>query len=332
MHVEDAIVDADLGMTSQELMKDLLAHYFSAYPFLLVVGAWRRWKRRMASIWLPKSPGRPPVPLHFQDLILDMKRENPGWGGQRISDELKLMGIKVSKKSVLRILKENGFTPPTKKFDPPSWTALWDCYRRIWGIDFLTVFDVRGKQLFVFNVIDWCTRSLMASSVTSNPTREWLTQQFRNISIETDDTWPEAIVRDNDGIYGKWLDKMLEEDFGVDPIPIPIKSPWENGRTERFNKSEKMEALTRIPIADESHCPELASKYRRYYNKKRPHQALGGQTPNETSSKILGKGAGEVIQFVKKPDILPSELRRLCLPVTLPILSQQLPKGRSEMR
>jgi hypothetical protein len=58
------------------------------------------------------------------DLILDIKRCNKIWGAQRISDQLKLMGIKVSTKTALEILKQNGFVPPGTKFSPPSWTSL----------------------------------------------------------------------------------------------------------------------------------------------------------------------------------------------------------------
>jgi len=40
-------------------------------------------------------------------LIIDMKRCNAIWGEQRISDELNLMGMHFSKKTALKILREN---------------------------------------------------------------------------------------------------------------------------------------------------------------------------------------------------------------------------------
>ena len=95
-----------------ELIKDLWAYYVSAYPLLLIIGSIRRIKRRLKIIWLPKPKGRPPVHENVIDLILEMKRRNMGWGARRISDELNLMGIQVSKKTVWKILKTNGFVPP----------------------------------------------------------------------------------------------------------------------------------------------------------------------------------------------------------------------------
>jgi hypothetical protein len=160
------------------------------------------------------------------DLIIDMKRCNTIWGSQRISDELKLMGIRVSKKTVLKILRENGFVPPRTKFSPLSWKALYEAYSRFWSMDFTTVFDVMGVQIFIFVIIEIPSRQLIRISVTTNPDREWLIQQFRNCSI-AGHIFPEAMVHDRDGIYGKWLPDILSE-FEMRSIKTRPKSPWEN--------------------------------------------------------------------------------------------------------
>ena len=107
-----------------ELLSDLWKYYISPYPFLLIVGALRRIRRRIKIIWLPKPKGRPPINEKVIDLILEMKKCNLMWGAQRISDELKLLGISVSKKTVLKILRECGLIPPKTKFTPPTTRAL----------------------------------------------------------------------------------------------------------------------------------------------------------------------------------------------------------------
>jgi hypothetical protein len=53
-----------------------------------------------------------------------MKRSNLHWGALRISQELKLMGISLHKKTISNILKENGFSTPPMKHQPPTWEAL----------------------------------------------------------------------------------------------------------------------------------------------------------------------------------------------------------------
>ena len=285
--------------TIREACIDIWRHYFSTYPFLIILGAIRRLRRRLKKIWLPKSPGRPPIDEAIVDLILEMKRENLGWGGQRISDELALLGIIVSKKSVLKVLKENGLVPPKKKFTPPSWKSLFNAYSRIWGIDFTAVFDIKGNQLFIFNILDWNTRKLIVSTPTLNPTRVWISQQFRNAAIETGDNFPDAIVRDNDALFKGWLDPFLRE-FDAIPILIDYHCPWQNGRTERIQKTEKDEVLRRIPIADVHHCAKLNSLYKNQYNKYRPHQALEGRAPeNRVSPKTPVLSENKIIKIAE---------------------------------
>jgi hypothetical protein len=76
-----------------------------------------------------------------------MKRHNAIWGAQRISDELKILGILVSKKTILKILKENGFVPPRTRFVPPPWEYFLKSFKRHWAMDFTTVFDKMGLQI-----------------------------------------------------------------------------------------------------------------------------------------------------------------------------------------
>ena len=91
---------------------------------LLIIGTHRRIRGRLEVIWVPKSTGRPSVSGDIIDLIIDMKRQNLIWGAIRISQELKHLGISNHKKTVQRILKEFGFTPPKLKFPLPSRSGL----------------------------------------------------------------------------------------------------------------------------------------------------------------------------------------------------------------
>ncbi|MFW7382053.1 MAG: hypothetical protein ACOH5I_24820 [Oligoflexus sp.] len=181
------------------------------HPFLLILGAFGRFRRRLKIIWYSKKPkGRSPIHENIVDLIIDMKRCNTIWGVQRISDELKILGISVSKKTVLKILRENGFIPPMTKFKPPSWRSVLDSFSRYWAMDFTTIFDANGIQIFIFAIIDIPSRRLILINSTANPKKNWLIQQFRNCSIGGHE-FPRAMVHDRDGIYGKWLPNILQE-------------------------------------------------------------------------------------------------------------------------
>jgi len=83
-----------------ELAHDLWDYCVTPYPFLLIAGTCQRFMRRFKIIWSSKkAKGRPPIHENIVDLIIDMKRSHTIWGAQRISDELKLLGISVSKKT-----------------------------------------------------------------------------------------------------------------------------------------------------------------------------------------------------------------------------------------
>ena len=271
-----------------ELARDLWNYFITPYPFLLIAGAWRRLIRRLKIIWLPKSPGRPPIHENVVDLIIDMKRSNSIWGAQRISDELKLIGIGVSKKTVLKILRENGFVPPRTKFAPPSWSSLLDSYSRFWSMDFTTVFDIFGVQIFIFVIIEVPSRKLIQISATTNPHKKWIIQQLRNCSV-AGHLFPEAMLHDRDGIYGQWLPEILRE-FETKSIRTQPRSPWQNPFVERFNLSIKAEMLNRLVLKDSNHVNDLCMSYQVFYNQKRPHQGIDGKQPGisgpDNSTKI----------------------------------------------
>ncbi len=120
-----------LWKTVKELFKDFKKYYLNPYPVLLIIGAIRRFKRRLKMIWIPKGPGRPPISEEVTNLILDMKRSNSGWGALRISQELALLGIKVSKTTVATILKQNGYVLPPVRMTPISWKAFFHHHKHL---------------------------------------------------------------------------------------------------------------------------------------------------------------------------------------------------------
>ena len=91
-------------------------YYTSAYPMFLLLKAFSLANRNIKVNVFPKTTGRPPLDQETIDLILKLKKLNPSWGAQRISDELKKIGYKVSKPTVLKYLEIYGpHTPPSLK-------------------------------------------------------------------------------------------------------------------------------------------------------------------------------------------------------------------------
>ncbi|MBT8374681.1 MAG: integrase core domain-containing protein [Deltaproteobacteria bacterium] len=261
-------------------MIDIYFYYTSSYPLLLIIGAYKRIKRRIKYLWFPKGPGRPPFSENIIDLILDMKRSNLLWGALRISQELKFLGISIHKKTVSRILRENGFTTPPMKYQPPTWEALLAGANETWVMDFCNVIDLKMFQIYVIGIINIQTREVILLSVTLSPHRQWILQQFRNLAIENI-KFPDYLIIDNDRIYGNWAELVFKDYFGIKTLRITPKSPWQNGIIERFWKSLQVECIWRLHIQNEDSIRYFCHEYKNYYNKIRPHQGLDGGTPKE---------------------------------------------------
>ncbi len=84
-----------------------------------------------------RKAGRPRKPEEIRELIVQMAKDS-GWGYRRIFGELKKLRIKISRSTVARVLKENGFDPGPKRGQ-----GTWDEFIRrhlktLWACDFFT--------------------------------------------------------------------------------------------------------------------------------------------------------------------------------------------------
>ena len=67
------------------------------------------------------SPGRPPIPLEVEALILRFARENRSWGYNRISGALKNLGHRVSDTTIANVLRKHGLPPVVERKKETTW-------------------------------------------------------------------------------------------------------------------------------------------------------------------------------------------------------------------
>jgi putative transposase len=105
-------VKARRASDASRLTLVLLSRLFAWRQALTIVqpDTFIRWHRkgfRLFWRWKSKLRGRPRVPAELQKLIVEMAKQNPTWGEERIAAELLLkLGIRISPRTVRRYLSD----------------------------------------------------------------------------------------------------------------------------------------------------------------------------------------------------------------------------------
>jgi transposase InsO family protein len=91
---------------------------------------------------------------------------------------------------------------------------------------------------------------------------------------------PKFIKTDNDAVFTSRLFKACLAALGVAHRRTAVMSPWQNGRIERVFGTLK-HSLDAMTVPSFAALGRLMTAFRFFYNEVRPHQALGGLTPQE---------------------------------------------------
>jgi putative transposase len=122
------------------------------------------------------KPGRPRTDQDIRTLVLRLAGENC-WGYTRILGELKKLGVKVSRSTVVNILREAGIDP-----NPERKNGTWhDFIKRhaatLWACDFFTkrIWTTGGLvEYYVLFFIHVGSRRVIVTGMTPNPDAPWV--------------------------------------------------------------------------------------------------------------------------------------------------------------
>ncbi len=245
--------------------------------------------------WRRKSSGqggRPAVPRQMRNLIRRLSRENPLWGAQRIGDTLRLLGCDPPCSDTIR----KYMFRPKKPDKSADWLPFLHNHLNVsWAMDFFTVITINFSFLYVFVIFDHGRRKVIHLATTHHPSMEWVIQQLREATPFG--CQPRYLFRDNDGIYGHGVRKFLDS-CSIEEVRTAYRSPWQNPYVERFVGTLRRELLNHVIIFSESHLNSLLTEYiEQYYQCARPHQGLGGDTPESTKSQKVVEGPINLISF-----------------------------------
>lgn len=242
----------------------------------LVARKWNYSERRKSTI------GRPRIRQVIVDLVLKFARENPTWGYDRIQGALVNVGYHISDSTVGNILKAHGIEPAPDRRRQTTWAtflkAHWDVLA---AIDFTTI-EVWTKgglvTYYLLLVIELKTRRVCFAGSTPNPDERWMKQIARNLT-DTEDGFLNGkryVLMDRDGKFCPAFRDLLSNS-GVEPKLLPPRSPNMNSHIERFMKSLKSEALSKMIFFGEKSLRRTVTAFLEHYHAERNHQGLANE-------------------------------------------------------
>jgi putative transposase len=236
---------------------------------------WIRESRKQRKVKAAKL-GRKPTAQSIRKLIVKLAKET-GWGYTRILGELKKLGIhSVSRNTVKRILKANGFDP-----GPQRGVGTWDEFLKIhaatlWQCDFLSVKALTPKgfrDLFVLVFLHVESRRAYLSPATYHPNEAWVCDQAQAFArhIKKSRLGADIAMHDRDTKFTASFDDALKG-AGLRVQKAAYRSPNTVAFVERFIQTLGQECLDHFIVFGERHLNHLCSVFLDFYHRLRPHQ------------------------------------------------------------
>ena len=227
-----------------------------------------------------KAPGRPSIDAELETLVVRMAQENRSWGYDRIVGALKHLGYMISDQTVGNILKRHGIPPAPERKKTTTWTEFIRTHMDVLvATDFFTaeVWTLTGLvTYYVLFFIHLASRKVHVAGITPHPDHAWMRQIARNVTMEE---WGllapgQYFIHDRDGKYCPAFQRIIDH-TGVQRVPLPPRSPNLNAYAERWVRSVKEEALSRLLLFGERSLWHALSAYSIHYHQERPHQGKG---------------------------------------------------------
>ena len=217
--------------------------------------------------------------------MIELARQFGRYGYRRIAALLREAGWSVSDGRIERLWRREGLKVPQKQ---PKKGRLWlndgSCVRlrpeyrnHVWSYDFVHCRTDDGKVFRTLNILDEFSRECLAIKVdrklNSTNVIDALTDLFilrGSPAFIRSDNGPEFIaqaVRD-------WIAAVGAKTAYIEP-----GSPWKNGYCESFNGRFRDELLKGEIFYSLREAQIIIEEWRKHYNTKRPHSALGYRSP-----------------------------------------------------
>jgi putative transposase len=216
----------------------------------------------------------------LEALVVRLAQKNRSWGYDRIVGALQHLGYTISDQTVGNILKRHGMSPAPARQKTTTWKEFIRTH-----MDVLVATDFFAAEVwtwsglvtyYVLFFIHLSSRKVHVAGVTPHPNAAWMTQIARNMIMAD---WSvlapgQYLIHDRDGKYCPAFQQTIEA-VGVKQIPLPPRSPNLNAYAERWIRSVKDEARSRLILFGERSLRYALNESVTHYHTERPHQGKG---------------------------------------------------------
>ena len=288
-------------------------------------------------------PARCPqqMPAEVEAAMLELRRSRPYWGPRRLVFELAKRNVSPlpSESAVYRgLLRAGVIDPATRDRRSRKWKR-WErgAPMELWQMDVVGGFPLAdGTSAKALTGIDDHSRFCVSATVMARERTRAVCDGLRS-AIATFGA-PQQILTDNGKVFtGRFNHPPVEVLFdaicrenGIEHLLTQPRSPTTTGKIERLHRSMRAEFLaTARPFASLKAAQAALDEWVADYNTRRPHQALGMDTPAQRFTPGMGvvvpAAAGPVGPDRSGEDWVS---RRVCANGVVTVSWQQVSVGR----
>jgi putative transposase len=225
------------------------------------------------------------APLHrdvkntqfHQHMVKEILENFPFYGSRRIAHEIeKEIGVNISHMTISQIMKDiaekkEKVIPERIEIAEPD---------AIWHMDMTPMRISKGKQQYIFAIIDACTRRVLAIKNYDGCTSVEVIDCLYSAIINNGGKKPRTLYTDNGG---QFVSKVFEDCLRIRTIfhhKTDKGSPWQNGKVERLFKTLFDEWFAYRWYITPKGLSDSLEEFRQWFNNEREIQKLGYKTPS----------------------------------------------------
>jgi transposase InsO family protein len=235
--------------------------------------------------------------------ILMLKKSNPAWGCQRISDMLvRGPALPASATAVARVLHEAGYQMEEVTTRPhPDKVRQFEraTPNQLWQTDLFTfVLKRQNRRVYMVAFMDDHSRFITGYGLHASQSTAMVLEVVRAAIVAYGT--PQEILTDNGSQYVTWRGtsafRREMDKRGIKQIVAKPQRPQTLGKIERFWGTLWRECIETSVFLDLEDARRRVGHFIDYYNFQRPHQGIDGLVP---ADRFFG-AASEVLATLRK--------------------------------